>query len=94
MLFLAVLKELTDVIPSDTYLTMLKYHDNEIEIVGRSVSAVTLLSLLEASPVFKDVEFSATVKRKEVVGGRGPIPFIGEGVYLENFSIKAKLESL
>jgi len=94
VLFLAVLKELTDVIPSDTYLTMLKYHDNEIEIVGRSVSAVTLLSLLEASPVFKDVEFSATVKRKEVVGGRGSIPFIGEGVYLENFSIKAKLESL
>lgn len=104
VLFLSVLKELTDVIPSDTYLTMFKYHDNEIEIVGRSASAVALLSLLETSPVFKDVEFSATVKRKEVVrekhvglaaiAGKESIPFSSEDIYLENFSIKAKLEGL
>lgn len=103
VLFLSVFKELTDVIPSNTYLTMLKYHDNEIEIVGRSASAVTLLSLLEASPLFKDVEFSATVKRREAVrersGGRAVIAGgetlpLSEDVYLENFSIKAKLESI
>lgn len=104
VLFLSVLKELTDVIPSNTYLTMLKYHDNEVEIIGRSASAVSLLSLLEASPIFKDVEFSATVKRRDTVrerpGGRTPIvgmeslPSNSEDVYLENFSIKAKLEGL
>ena len=103
VLFLSVFKELTDVIPSNTYLTMLKYHDNEIEIVGRSASAVTLLSLLEASPLFKDVEFSATMKRREAVrersGGRAVIAGgealpLSEDVYLENFSIKAKLERL
>ncbi|MBI5749322.1 MAG: pilus assembly protein PilM [Nitrospinae bacterium] len=104
VIFLSFFKELTDVIPSNTYLTMLKYHDNEIEIVGRSASAVSLLSLLEASPVFKDVEFSATVKRREAVrersGGRAVIaggetlPSISEDIYLENFSIKAKLEGM
>lgn len=103
VLFLSVFKELTDVIQSDTYLTMLKYHDNEVEIVGRSTSAVSLLSILEASPLFKDVEFSATMKRREAVrersGGRAVIAGgealpLSEDVYLENFSIKAKLESI
>ncbi|MEE9614870.1 MAG: PilN domain-containing protein [Thermodesulfobacteriota bacterium] len=62
--FLQVLGELTDVIPDDSYLTMLKYHDDEIEMLGRSTSAVTLLSLLDASPMFEDVRFSATMTRK------------------------------
>jgi general secretion pathway protein L len=103
-LFLSILKELTDIIPTNTYLTTLKYHDNEIEIAGRSASAVSLLPLLEASPLFKDVEFSATVKRREAVkerpgGGavileRKSLTSIGEEAYLENFSIKAKLEGL
>ena len=104
VLFLSVFKELTDVIQSDTYLTMLKYHDNEVEIVGRSTSAVSLLSILEASPLFKDVEFSATVKRRDsvreragrgaITAGRGSLPSISEDIYLENFSIKAKLEGI
>lgn len=101
VLFLSVLKELTDVIPLDTYLTVLKYHENEIEIVGRSASAVALLSLLEASPMFKNAEFSATVKRREaarerLVGGTTiagrVIQSAPDDTYLENFSIKAKLE--
>lgn len=104
VLFLSVLKELTDVIPSDTYLTVLKYHENEIEIIGRSASAVALLSPLEASPMFKNVEFSATVKRREAarerfagggttIAGRVILP-PPDGTYLENFSIKAKLEGM
>ena len=60
---LPVLKNLTDVLPADAWLTTLTLDAKGIELVGQAASASTLIPLLENSPRFERVEFSSPVTR-------------------------------
>jgi general secretion pathway protein L len=53
---LEILRELTAILPSDTYLNTYSYRDGAIRIAGLSGSSSDLISKLEDSPLLKDVE--------------------------------------
>jgi len=76
---LEVLKELTTILPADTYLTTYRYQDGNISIGGRSGSVSDLLPKLEKSPLLKDVVTKGTVYRDNQSGK-------------EVFNFEAKLE--
>ncbi|MGE5303746.1 MAG: PilN domain-containing protein [Alphaproteobacteria bacterium] len=75
---LRVLDELTRVIPTNAYLSNLRYHDRVIELQGNAESASALIPVLERSPVFENVGFNAPSNR-----GRDN---------RETFSLKAEIE--
>jgi Tfp pilus assembly protein PilN len=75
---LRVLDELTKVIPTNTYLSNLRYHDRVIELQGNAENASALIPVLERSPVFENVGFNAPSNR-----GRDN---------RETFSLKAEIE--
>ena len=75
---LDTLKELTIILPDHTWLTYFRKKGEEIELGGISKSAISLISILESSALFRDVSFSSPV-----VKGRG-----GE----ETFRIRLYLE--
>jgi Tfp pilus assembly protein PilN len=52
---LEVLRELTNILPMDTYMTMYNNQEGKITIAGSSNSAVDLVQKLEKSPLLKDV---------------------------------------
>jgi Tfp pilus assembly protein PilN len=58
-----VLKEITERIPATAWLQDLNYDENGVQIYGFANSASELISLLEASPLFSDVIFLATITR-------------------------------
>ena len=63
---LDVLKEVTVLLPEHTWLTDFQQKGEKIEVGGISESATSLISILESSPLFKDVSFSSPViKNKE-----------------------------
>lgn len=74
-----VLRELTGLIPDSAYLTEFSYRDRNVEITGLAPSASQLLPVLEASPLFVGVEFSA--------------PIVAQGTGLERFKIRMRLET-
>ena len=47
------LKELTDKIPADAYLTTLRYRNNRVEMDGFATKSSELIQILENSPMFK-----------------------------------------
>jgi Tfp pilus assembly protein PilN len=49
------LRELTSILPQDTFLNTYRYQDGTIQISGMSASASDLIPKLEKSPLFKDV---------------------------------------
>jgi Tfp pilus assembly protein PilN len=57
------LKELTVIIPKDSWLTRVRISDNQINIEGYAPSATLLVPKLEASPFFKKVEFASPTYR-------------------------------
>lgn len=73
-----ILRELTGLLPDGAYLTELTYRDRVVEITGLAGSASQLLPVLEASPLFSGVEFSA--------------PIVAQGAGLERFRIRLRLE--
>jgi Tfp pilus assembly protein PilN len=75
---LRVLDELTRVVPTNAYLSNLRYHDRVIELQGNAENASALIPVLERSPVFENVGFNAPSNR-----GRDN---------RETFSLKADLE--
>lgn len=75
---LRVLDELTRVIPTNAYLSNLRYHDRMLELQGNAESASALIPVLERSPVFENVGFNAPSNR-----GRDN---------RETFSLKAEIE--
>ncbi|MBI5378623.1 MAG: pilus assembly protein PilM [Nitrospirae bacterium] len=75
---LEILKEIAQILPSDVWLTNMIYQDKKIEIYGVANSASDLISLLDRSPLFKNVEFVAAIT-KDAAGK-------------ERFRIKAELE--
>jgi Tfp pilus assembly protein PilN len=60
---LPVLRELTDLLPQDAWLTLLSLDAKGAELTGQAAAASTLIPLLENSPRFERVEFASPVTR-------------------------------
>jgi len=60
---LPVLRDLTDLLPSDTWLTTLSLDTKGVELTGQAAAASALIPLLENSPRLERVEFSSPVTR-------------------------------
>jgi Tfp pilus assembly protein PilN len=60
---LPVLRELTELLPNDAWLTTVSLDPKGIELTGAASAASTLIPLLENSPRFERVEFSSPVTR-------------------------------
>jgi general secretion pathway protein L len=76
---LEVLRELTTILPSDTYLRTYSYRDGTIQLVGLSGSAPDLIPKLEKSSLLKDVVQKGQIF-KDVQTGK------------DQFNFEAKLE--
>ena len=62
---LAVLQEMTRLIPSDAWLTRLYITDEKGDMEGFAASASALIPLLAASPLLKDVAFLSPITKEE-----------------------------
>jgi Tfp pilus assembly protein PilN len=60
---LAVLRELTEILPSDAWVTYLAFDAKGVEITGQAGAASNLIPLLENSPRLERVEFASPVTR-------------------------------
>lgn len=60
---LPVLRELTDLIPSDAWLTTVSFDVKGVELTGQAAAASSLIPVLENSPRFERVEFASPVTR-------------------------------
>jgi Tfp pilus assembly protein PilN len=60
---LSLLRELTDVVPGDAWVTYLALDAKGIELTGQAGAASTLIPLLENSARFERVEFASPVTR-------------------------------
>jgi general secretion pathway protein L len=59
-----ILKELTEVLPQDTWLRTLSIKERRIYLQGSSSSATTAVKALEDSPLFKEVHFDSPVVKR------------------------------
>ena len=75
---LRVLEELSRIIPTSAYLSILRYREGSVELRGSAENASSLIPLLERSRLLKNVGFSAPTNR-----GRDN---------RETFSLKAEVE--
>jgi len=75
---LRVLDELTKLVPTNAYLSNFRFRDQVLEIQGNAENASALIPVLERSPLFENVGFTAPSNR-----GRDN---------RETFSLKANLE--
>lgn len=75
---IAVLEELSRIVPNSAYLGNLRYREGAVELQGSAENASGLVPILERSPIFRNVGFNAPSNR-----GRDN---------RENFSLKAELE--
>jgi Tfp pilus assembly protein PilN len=78
-----VLRELAEILPPTTWIWNIKIKSRDVELNGFADSAADLISILDKSPVFEKVEFSAPVVKE----GR----LFGDKVK-ERFKISAKIE--
>ncbi len=60
---LAYLREVTDLVPTTAYLTTFRYKGDRIEIDGIADKASGLIAVLEASPLFEGVDFTAPITK-------------------------------
>lgn len=74
-----VLDELSRTVPTDAYLSSMRYRDGTVELRGSAVNSSNLVPLLEASGLFEEVGFNAPSTRR---GGNNR----------ETFSLTAKIE--
>ncbi len=74
-----ILRELTGLLPDTAYLSELNFRERTVEITGLAPSASQLLPVIESSPLFSGVEFSA--------------PIVAQGAGLERFRIRMRLEA-
>jgi general secretion pathway protein L len=58
-----ILKELTEVMPKDAYLTTFRYRMGKVELEGFAKSASDLVPMLERSPFFKNAQFTSPVTK-------------------------------
>lgn len=61
---LAVLQELTSLLPDDAHLIELRLTDRQVEIAGLAADAPSLIAKLESSKIFADVRFKSPVTRR------------------------------
>ncbi|MCX8026576.1 MAG: PilN domain-containing protein [Thermodesulfovibrionales bacterium] len=62
-----IMKEMTNVLPKNAWLTRFRIADKKIEIEGYASSASELLAKLEASKYFEKVEFSSPTYRDQMM---------------------------
>ena len=74
-----ILRELTGLLPDTAFLSELTFRERTVEVTGLAPAASQLLPVLEASPLFSGVEFSA--------------PIVAQGAGLERFRIRMRLEA-
>lgn len=74
----AVIEELTEVLPDHTFLSELRIKGADVTITGNSASASSLVGRLEASPLFKGPKFRSSITQDPRNG-------------LERFSLSFKL---
>jgi Tfp pilus assembly protein PilN len=60
---LPVLRDLTDILPGDTWLTTVSLDSKGVELTGQAAAASALIPLLENSPRLERVEFASPVTR-------------------------------
>ena len=60
---LPVLRELTDLLPTDAWLTTLSFDQKGVELTGQAAAASALIPILENSPRLERVEFASPVTR-------------------------------
>ena len=60
---LAILKELSNILPSSVWLTDFRYHKKELQLSGYAASASDLISILDGSPLYTASEFTAPITR-------------------------------
>ena len=58
-----MLRELTEIVPSDAWVTYLAFDPKGVELTGQAGAASTLIPLLENSPRLERVEFASPVTR-------------------------------
>lgn len=58
-----LLKELTEVVPRDAYLTTFRFRSGKIELEGFAKSASDLVPTIERSPFFKNAQFTSPVTK-------------------------------
>lgn len=66
---LAILEELSAIIPDDTWLERAVYGNNEIALTGISKKASVLVGEIEHSPLFENAAFQASVIQDDRSGG-------------------------
>jgi Tfp pilus assembly protein PilN len=70
------LRELTEKIPLDAYLTTLRYRNSRIEIDGFAGKSSELIKILEASPLIRGAQFSSPTT--VAAGGQERFAIVGE----------------
>ena len=58
---LQILNELTMVVPDDTWVSNFEVRNREVHLHGQSVASASLISLIDASPLFNNVSFRSPV---------------------------------
>ena len=58
-----MLRELTEILPSDAWVTYLAFDAKGVELTGQAGAASNLIPLLENSPRLERVEFASPVTR-------------------------------
>ena len=76
---LEVLRELSTILPPDTFLNNYRYQDGTIQLTGMSASASDLIPQLDKSPFLKEVVQKGNIYKDPQTGK-------------ERFSFDAKLE--
>ena len=61
--FLNILKDLTERIPQNAWVSALTYSEQGVQIGGYAESASKLIPLLEASPLLRDAVFLSTITK-------------------------------
>ena len=82
---MAILNELTQLLPNTVWIWNLKYDGKEIEMNGYADSASDLIPLIDKSPLFERVEFSAPVTKERQMRPDGDRE-------KERFRIKVRIE--
>ena len=60
---LETIRELSRLLPQDTWLSSYSYQDNVATITGLSASAATIQRILEDSAIFRDAQFTSSITR-------------------------------
>lgn len=60
---LEILRELTAVIPENTWLNRFTYRRGKVQVEGQAPSASDLIAILERSPLFRDARFPAPITK-------------------------------